>query len=115
MGETTIDRATFRALQDTAGAEFVKDLVDTFLEEAPVMLGDLRESLDAGEADRFRRAAHTLKSNSNTFGAHAFGALAKELELAGLERVRAMTPPPLDALADAYAQVAASLRELSRA
>jgi HPt (histidine-containing phosphotransfer) domain-containing protein len=47
----------------------VRELVDTFLAEAPSMLADLRESLASGEAERFRRAAHSLKSNGNTFGA----------------------------------------------
>ncbi len=70
MSETTIDRATFEALQQTAGAEFVGELVDTFLSEAPLMQQDLRAALAAGDADRFRRAAHSLKSNSLTFGAH---------------------------------------------
>ena len=35
-----IDLATFRELQDTAGPEFAAELVDTFLEEAPLMLAE---------------------------------------------------------------------------
>ena len=42
-----IDSATFAALRDTTGAEFVRELVDTFLDEAPRMLADLREALAA--------------------------------------------------------------------
>jgi cysteinyl-tRNA synthetase len=41
-------------------------------------------------ADRFRRAAHSLKSNSNTFGARTLGAMARELELGGLARAEAI-------------------------
>ena len=37
MSDASIDRATFAELQDTAGADFVKELVQTFLEEAPAM------------------------------------------------------------------------------
>jgi HPt (histidine-containing phosphotransfer) domain-containing protein len=70
MTAPTIDRATFDELKETAGAEFVVELVDTFLVEGP---DDARltcaGSLAAQDADRFRRAAHSLKSNSNTFGA----------------------------------------------
>ena len=33
------------------------------------MLAELREAHAAGAADAFRRAAHSRKSNSNTFGA----------------------------------------------
>ena len=68
-------------LQDATGAEFVAELVDTFLQEAPAMLDDLRHALAARDADTFRRAAHSLKSNGNTFGALALGALARDLEL----------------------------------
>jgi HPt (histidine-containing phosphotransfer) domain-containing protein len=112
MSDPTIDLATFRELQETAGAEFVGELVGTFLEEAPVMLADLRASLAAGDADRFRRAAHSLKSNSNTFGAHALGALAKDLELSGLATVAGRGPLALDPVAAEYGKVAAALAKL---
>jgi histidine phosphotransfer protein HptB len=115
MTDTTIDRATFEALQQTAGAEFVGELVDTFLAEAPPMLQDLRSALAAGDADRFRRAAHSLKSNSLTFGATALGAMARDLELGGLDRVRDAGGQPLDVLAAEYASVAAALTGLRNA
>jgi hypothetical protein len=34
-----IDRAAFAELQSTAGADFVVELVQTFFEEAPPMIG----------------------------------------------------------------------------
>lgn len=109
MSAATIDLATFTELQDTAGADFVKELVQTFLEEAPAMLKELRDAMDSGNADDFRRAAHSLKSNSLTFGAHTLGAMAREQEL-GL--AAAQQSNALDALALEYARVAAALTEL---
>jgi len=114
MTQPTIDHATFEELKATAGAEFVSELVDTFLVEAPAMLADLRSSLAAGDADRFRRAAHSLKSNSNTFGALALGALAKNLELTGIAPAAAANGATLDILDAEYARVAAALTELAR-
>ena len=111
----TIDRAVFEDLKSTAGAEFVKDLVETFLVEAPVMMEDMRSALAAGDAERFRRAAHSLKSNSNTFGATNLAAMAKEIELGGLAPVRAAGGAPLDALEVEYTRVAKALMELKRA
>ena len=74
-----IDRAIFAELQDSAGAEFVTELVGTFLEDAPALIVELRSARAAADADRFRRAAHSLKSNGNTFGAMALGgAIAEE-------------------------------------
>jgi histidine phosphotransfer protein HptB len=109
---STIDRATFEALKQTAGAEFVLELVDTFLQEAPSMLADLRRALEAKDAEKFRRTAHSLKSNSNTFGALTLGTLARELELGGVAKVIESDGQPLDALAQEYSRVAAALTEL---
>ena len=107
----TIDKKTFAALQEMAGAEFVVELVHAFFEEAPVMLAGLRSSLAEGDAEKFRRTAHSLKSNSNTFGAQELAAIAKDLELSGLEQVRAR-PDPLAAVGAEYERVAAALKEL---
>jgi HPt (histidine-containing phosphotransfer) domain-containing protein len=111
---STIDPKTFAELQDTAGADFVKELVQTFLEEAPAMLQELRDALAAGNADAYRRAAHSLKSNSLTFGAGALAALAREQELGGLAAAQQQQQSnALDALAVEYGRVAAALTELT--
>jgi len=114
MTQPTIDRATFDELKETAGADFALELVDTFLVEAPRMLDELRRSLAAREADKFRRTAHSLKSNSNTFGALPLGAMARELELSGMDPAKA-NDAKLDALAAEYSKVAAALAELKNA
>jgi HPt (histidine-containing phosphotransfer) domain-containing protein len=115
MSAPTIDRATFEALKQTTGAEFALELVDTFLQEAPVMLEDLRGALAAKDADKFRRIAHSLKSNSNTFGALTLGAMARELELTSASKVSEGRAEPVDALADEYSRVAAALTALRHA
>ena len=115
MAQPAIDPITFEELQQTAGTEFVRELIDTFLAEAPSMLATLDRALAARNADEFRRAAHSLKSNSNTFGALALGALARELELSGIDPVLADSAKPLEALRREYARVAAALTELRHA
>ncbi len=109
MHDNPIDPTTFAELQDTAGAEFVAELVGTFLEEAPQMLGELRRAMAAGDAESFRRAAHSLKSNSHTFGASRLGEMARALELGGLP----LDTAPLQAIEAAYARAAAALQELT--
>jgi HPt (histidine-containing phosphotransfer) domain-containing protein len=108
----TIDSETFSALRDATGSEFVRELIDTFLVEAPSMLADLRESLANGESDRFRRAAHSLKSNGNTFGALALGAIARDLEISGMAQVKTRAGAPLAGIEAEYARVAAALSAL---
>jgi HPt (histidine-containing phosphotransfer) domain-containing protein len=109
MEPPAVDAATFAELQATAGDDFVGELVDTFLEEAPPMLERLRAALAGDDAESFRRTAHSLKSNSLTFGALPLAALARELELQGLAAAR---PEALDALAAEYARAAAALKAL---
>ena len=115
MAEQAIDPATFEELTATTGADFVRELVATFLAEAPRMLDELRRAFADGDAERFRRMAHSLKSNANTFGATRLGAMARELELGGLAPSQDAGSAPLDALALEYARVAEALTELNRA
>jgi HPt (histidine-containing phosphotransfer) domain-containing protein len=105
-----IDTTVFRTLQDDVGAEFVSELVGTFLEEVPGMLRELRSAWDDSSAERFRRAAHSLKSNASTFGAVQFEAQARELELSSM-------PPddaPIVALQNSLTAAAMALQELCR-
>ncbi|MDP3820889.1 MAG: Hpt domain-containing protein [Burkholderiales bacterium] len=110
MTQPLIDPHTFDELQANAGADFVAELVDTFAEEAPLLLAELRNARAAGAAERFRRAAHSLKSNGNTFGATSLADLARTLELGGL--------PPDDSAVDALARTVtttlAALQALAR-
>ena len=106
-----IDPHTFDELQANAGADFVTELVATFAEEAPQLLAELRSALTLGAADRFRRAAHSLKSNSSTFGATRLASMARDLELGGMP----VDAAPIDALEREFDITLAALRALARA
>ena len=80
-----IDQATFHELQQMSGADFINELIDAFLEDAPNMIQNMRTALDKKDVESFRRNAHSLKSNANTFGATELGVLAKELEFMAKE------------------------------
>jgi histidine phosphotransfer protein HptB len=108
MPTPIIDPATLGELRDTAGADFVNELATAFFEEAPGLLAELRAAWGAKSAERFRRAAHSIKSNGLTFGAGTLAAMARELELGGL----AADTAPLDALEREYERAAAALKEL---
>ena len=107
MSEPTIDRATYDELKDTAGAEFVAELVDTFLVEAPKLLDELRHAYAKRNADVFRRSAHSLKSNSNTFGARTLG---RDGEGAGARWLRSGRPGQRRAAGGAGAGICARRR-----
>lgn len=103
-----IDITVYAELQNAAGADFVTELADAFLEEAPRMLAEIRDAQAQANAERFRRAAHSLKSNGLTFGATTLGAMARDLELGGLPA----STVPVDALATEYDNVARALKDM---
>ncbi len=80
-----LDMTTFEELKQISGADFINELVDTYLDDAPRLIREMQSALRAGDADTFRRAAHSLKSNSATFGAMRLSAQAKELEMLAKE------------------------------
>jgi CheY-like chemotaxis protein len=72
-----VDAAALEQLEAATGdPAFVAELVDTFLREAPSLVGTIRRS----DVDGVQRAAHTLKSNARTFGATALAELCQSLE-----------------------------------
>ncbi len=105
-----IDPHVFDELQANAGADFVAELVDTFGAEAPPLFAEMRSALAADAAERFRRAAHSIKSNASTFGATRLAALARELELGGLPDSAA----GIDALAREFEGTLAALQAMAR-
>ena len=112
MDESVIDRAVYAELRNTTGAEFAAELADTFIEEAPGMLAELRAAHADGNAERFRRAAHSLKSNGRIFGAVKLTTLAREFELKGLDADPAGDVACLAALEAEYVRAAAELKAL---
>ena len=81
-GPEAIDTSSLVRLLDGTGGdkEFVGELVDQFLKDAPGLLDAARKGLAGGEVDEVRRAAHTLKSNAATFGARDLSDRSRELE-----------------------------------
>ena len=87
-------------MQRGAGRERGTDVVGDHAPAAGQML-------EARDAERFRRAAHSLKSNAQTFGARRLADAARALELGGIPSDSA----PLDALEAELAVGLAALAE----
>jgi HPt (histidine-containing phosphotransfer) domain-containing protein len=109
---TIIDQAIFDELKQMSGPDFMPELIDTFLEDAPRMLSDLQRTLEAGDSEGFRRTAHSLKSNAKTFGAQDLAESARELELIGRENRLKDASPKLEQLRTEYERVAEALKGL---
>ena len=109
-----VNPSAVEQLTATMGAAFVAELIDTFVEDGRQLLAILRRSLADSDVDAFRRAAHSLKSNSETLGAAAVATLARELEImargGGLEGAGER----LDPLAARYEAAVRVLEEIRR-
>src|SRR3954453_5249279 len=80
-----IDRDTFVALQQMVGDDpgFLNELIDEYLDNTTQLLLAMRQALAANDSAVLRRSAHTLKSNSASFGASALATLCRTLEARG--------------------------------
>jgi HPt (histidine-containing phosphotransfer) domain-containing protein len=106
---SVIDQATFDELKQMSGEDFINELIDAFLDDAPNMIQNMRGALAAKDVESFRRNAHSLKSNANTFGATELSALAKELEMMAKEN-NLDVGNRIEVLNDSFDNVAKELR-----
>jgi signal transduction histidine kinase/DNA-binding response OmpR family regulator len=106
------DPAIAATLQALGGDDprFLAELIETFLEDAPRLLRQLRTALDAGDADTVRLVAHGLKSNGAEFGALALSERCRELELRGRSGQLDGAAALLDEIDLAYQHVESELR-----
>ena len=81
-----------RALNPGDNDEFLREIAGIFLEDTPLRIAELDQSLGAGDTTKFTRAAHSIKGSSANLGANAVRAVAEKLEhqsrtagLAGLD------------------------------
>ena len=65
------------------GQEFLVELIEAFLDDAPQLVADLQQSFESGDTAVLTLAAHSLKSNSHDFGASSLNGLCKDLEAMG--------------------------------
>jgi HPt (histidine-containing phosphotransfer) domain-containing protein len=79
-GGLELDAGALGQLRDLGGDEFLGEVIDTFLADAPELIATLCRSLGDGSTEELRRAAHTLKSNGATLGAAEFAELCRTLE-----------------------------------
>lgn len=102
-----VDRSVLDALLESLGGdqEFLVELLNTYFEDAPQLITAMQAAVAAGDAEELRRAAHSLKSTSATFGAMDLSGQCKVLEMMAKS----------SALQGAEAQIAAVATEYERA
>jgi HPt (histidine-containing phosphotransfer) domain-containing protein len=90
--------------------EILVEMIDCYLEDAPKLLQAIAQAFDRGDAITLRRAAHTLKSSSATFGAKELSHLCRQLELSSQTGTPECEVDKLPQLEAEYKRVEAALR-----
>ncbi len=112
MSELVIDPEAFNTLKSMTDSAFLVELIDVFLVDSPDLINQMHLALAEGNAEVLRRAAHSLKSNSASFGATRLTGLCREVEMMAKEGRQAEAGPKLEELAAEYEKVAPALVEL---
>jgi len=99
----------FKSLGDPAT---LVELLNSYLEDAPQLIQQMRDGLAAGDIDGVRRAAHSLKSNSASFGGNRLADAARELEMIAKGGTLEGAEPKLREVEHEYEQLSALLTEL---
>jgi len=100
-----IDPQGLMRLNKIGGPDFVGQMIDLFLEEAPERLIAAREAEKAGDFGAVADATHALKSSARNFGAERLADLAENIEMKARSQGGANISTLLDGLEQAYAPV----------
>jgi PAS domain S-box-containing protein len=81
-GQAVVDPSVLQEFQEIIGDDgtVVNNLVRLYLDESPVLLDQMRQTIKEFNFDVLRRAAHTLKGNSSQIGAFPLAECCFELE-----------------------------------
>jgi CheY-like chemotaxis protein len=109
----SFDSAAHQSLRDLGGDDFLAEVIDAFLADAPGLVATLRRALRDNDTDELRRAAHTLKSNGSTLGAERFSELCRELEQNAKSGRLESVSELVDRIEDEYRPLADALAALA--
>lgn len=107
-----IDSQILQELQDSLGEDsaFLTELIDCYLEDAPLQMQAIQTATAEGDVSTLRRAAHSLKSSSASLGATSFANLCQNLEIASTETLEA-TLKKISQLEAEYERVKIALQQ----
>jgi CheY-like chemotaxis protein/HPt (histidine-containing phosphotransfer) domain-containing protein len=74
---------SIRQLERAGGRKLLATVIQTYLDNAPELVEEIRAGIDKGDAHSIERAAHQFKSASANLGAHKLASICKELEELG--------------------------------
>ena len=105
---------TLNSLASSISEEFVLELLDIFVEDAPMRLRELRSALDREDIQTAARAAHTLGTMVVTVGYEELGTQFRQIESSLRTAGVAQTRPLLEGLDGLLEEVLATADQFIR-
>ncbi len=83
IGGDYLDRGSLDRIKSLGadGRRLLSAVISLYLNDSPVLIERLGESLDAGDAEGMAQAAHALKSSSANLGATSLAAMCRQVEV----------------------------------
>ena len=107
----TIDREMLENLRSIGDADFVAEVINIYVEDAPPRIEAIRAAIHSGDAEKLATAAHALKSGAGNGGAmdvfHLCGDIVVVARAGSLEGANAQ----LAKLESEHARAVRELRE----
>ena len=103
-------------LTETAGrnaSQLLPQLTSIFLEDGDLLVSQMEQALQVGDASQLQQAAHRLKGNSASLGAMSIAHLTKKLENLGKAGDLATAVQTFALLSEEYNKVKVALLTLS--
>jgi CheY-like chemotaxis protein len=104
--------AGLRQLQDADEPDFVTELIDLLLDDAPGRFAAIRDAIATSDAVTVNRTAHALKSSCGNLGARTLAGLLAALEQAGGRANMEEASALLSQACDEFARVRRALLDL---
>ncbi len=114
--QDVIDKEVLDNLLEAVGGdgEFLTELLDTYFDDTPQQFLAMHSALSDDNSEDFRRAAHSLKSNSANFGALGLSEKAKQLEDLGKSGQLKQAAKPLEEAESEYTKVKTALEIIKK-
>jgi HPt (histidine-containing phosphotransfer) domain-containing protein len=112
MSDILIDPEAWEMMKAMTDPAFLIDLIDVYLNDSPELINQMRSGVGAGNLEMVRRAAHSLKSNSASFGANQLAEAARTLEMRTKNGSLDGAETMLEAVEVEYARLLPRLMEL---
>ena len=101
-----------RALNPGDHDEFLREIAGIFLEDTPLRITELTQSLTAGDVPKFTRAAHSIKGSAANLGAAALRSVAEKLEHQSRTDGLASVTPFVDEIKAEFVRAEIELRKI---